>query len=84
MNRPPDPPKPRVQSIGSLVGQLISRRGYAQIAATDRFHEAIAAAVGKDLAAEVTARARHGQAVNLDPAALVLDTVFKMQETASR
>ncbi len=37
-----------------------------------------------DLAAEVTARARHGQAVNLDPAALVLDTVFKMQETASR
>ncbi|MCS7467386.1 MULTISPECIES: DUF721 domain-containing protein [Stieleria] len=54
MNRPPDPPKPRVQSIGSLVGQLISRRGYAQIAATDRFHEAIAAAVGNDLAAEVT------------------------------
>ncbi|MEX5597416.1 DNA polymerase III subunit delta' [Pseudophaeobacter sp. C1-32P7] len=37
-----------------------------------------------DLSAEATARARHGQAVNLDPAALVLDTVFKMQETASR
>ena len=37
-----------------------------------------------DLAAEVTGRMRHGQAVNLDPAALVLDTVFKMQETASR
>ncbi|MCV6586445.1 MAG: DNA polymerase III subunit delta' [Marinibacterium sp.] len=36
-----------------------------------------------DLAARVSARARHGQAVNLDPAALVLDTVFKMQETAS-
>ncbi|SDD51068.1 DNA polymerase III subunit delta' [Ruegeria marina] len=31
----------------------------------------------------VSARARHGQAVNLDPAALVLDTVFKMQDTAS-
>ncbi len=37
-----------------------------------------------DLAATVTDRTRHGQAVNLDPAALVLDTVFKMQETASR
>ncbi|WP_293575136.1 DNA polymerase III subunit delta' [Phaeobacter sp.] len=37
-----------------------------------------------DLAAQVTARMRHGQAVNLDPAALVLDTVFKMQETAAR
>ncbi|WP_122072996.1 DNA polymerase III subunit delta' [Pseudophaeobacter sp. EL27] len=37
-----------------------------------------------DLSTEATARARHGQAVNLDPASLVLDTVFKMQETASR
>ena len=37
-----------------------------------------------DLAGEVTARVRHGQAVNLDPAALVLDTVFKMQKTASQ
>jgi len=37
-----------------------------------------------DLAARVTDRTRHGQAVNLDPAALVLDTVFKMQETAAR
>lgn len=35
------------------------------------------------LASEVTARGRHGQAVNLDPAALVLDTVFKMKETAA-
>lgn len=43
-----------VQSIGSLVSQLISRRGYAQIAATDRFNAAVAAAVGKDLAAEIT------------------------------
>ncbi len=33
-------------------------------------------------AALITTRARHGRAVNLDPAALVLDTVFKMQETA--
>ncbi len=36
-----------------------------------------------DLASTVTARGRHGQAVNLDPAALVLDTVFKIQETAA-
>jgi len=33
-------------------------------------------------AASITARARHGQSVNLDPAAVVLDTVFKIQETA--
>lgn len=36
-----------------------------------------------DTAASITARARHGQAVNLDPAALVLDTVFKIKETAA-
>jgi len=34
------------------------------------------------LAQEVGARARHGRAVNLDPAALVLDTVFKLQSCA--
>jgi len=43
-----------------------------------------AALAWAELAAVVTTRARHGQAVNLDPAALVLDTVFKMQATASR
>lgn len=37
-----------------------------------------------EVAAVITARARHGQAVNLDPAALVLDTVFKIQETAGQ
>lgn len=36
-----------------------------------------------EIAATITNRSRHGQAVNLDPAALVLDTVFKMQETAA-
>lgn len=36
-----------------------------------------------EIAATITSRSRHGQAVNLDPAALVLDTVFKMQETAA-
>ncbi|WP_037307792.1 DNA polymerase III subunit delta' [Ruegeria halocynthiae] len=37
-----------------------------------------------EAAAVITARARHGQAVNLDPAALVLDTVFKIQETSGQ
>ncbi|MEX0284695.1 MAG: DNA polymerase III subunit delta' [Paracoccaceae bacterium] len=36
------------------------------------------------LAAEISARMRHGQAVNLDPAALVLDTVVKIQDAAPR
>ncbi|MCZ4352312.1 DNA polymerase III subunit delta' [Roseovarius aestuarii] len=34
-------------------------------------------------AEEVGARLRHGRAVNLDPAALVLDTVFKIRDTAA-
>ncbi|QGX98903.1 DNA polymerase III subunit delta' [Roseovarius faecimaris] len=37
-----------------------------------------------DLAQQITARARQGRAVNLDPAALVLDMVFQMQSTAVR
>ncbi|MGR3615088.1 MAG: DNA polymerase III subunit delta' [Paracoccaceae bacterium] len=42
----------------------------------------IAARRWAELAATVTDRMRHGKAVNLDPASLVLDTVFKLQETA--
>lgn len=34
-------------------------------------------------AQEISARARHGRSVNLDPAALVLDTMFKIQQTAA-
>jgi DNA polymerase III subunit delta' len=34
------------------------------------------------LAQDLGARARHGKAVNLDPAALILDMVFKIEETA--
>ena len=37
-----------------------------------------------ETAALITSRSRHGRAVNLDPALLVLDTVFKIQETAGR
>lgn len=36
-----------------------------------------------DCAQQIGARARHGRAVRLDPAALVLDTVFKIQQTAA-
>lgn len=36
-----------------------------------------------EIAQTISDRTRHGQAVNLDPAALVLDTVFKITETAS-
>lgn len=35
-----------------------------------------------DISHSALARARHGRAVNLDPAALVLDTMFKIQSTA--
>ncbi|MGV6848074.1 MAG: DNA polymerase III subunit delta' [Marinibacterium sp.] len=35
------------------------------------------------LASDVRSRTRHGQAVNLDPAALVLDTLFRIEETAA-
>lgn len=35
------------------------------------------------VAQEISARMQHGRAVNLDPAALVLDTFFKIQHTAA-
>lgn len=41
----------------------------------------VAARRWAETAALLTDRTRHGKAVNLDPAALVLDTVFKMQAT---
>ncbi|MFD2738824.1 DNA polymerase III subunit delta' [Sulfitobacter aestuarii] len=37
-----------------------------------------------DIAQEISSRAQHGLAVNLDPAALVLDTLQKMGQTAPR
>ncbi|MGB7242621.1 MAG: DNA polymerase III subunit delta' [Sulfitobacter sp.] len=36
-----------------------------------------------ETAQQIGARVRHGRAVNLDPAALVLDTMFKIQQTAA-
>jgi DNA polymerase-3 subunit delta' len=35
-----------------------------------------------DAAQVISARSQHGRAVNLDPASLVLDTVFRIQKTA--
>lgn len=43
--------------------------------------DAAAARGWAEAAARITDRTRHGRAVNLDPAALVLDTVFKMQSS---
>ena len=40
--------------------------------------------VWAQVAQEISARAQHGMAVNLDPAALVLDTLFKMGDAAPR
>ncbi|AXI46655.1 DNA polymerase III subunit delta' [Sulfitobacter sp. SK012] len=42
------------------------------------------ARIWADLAPEISARARHGIAVNLDPAALVLDTLIKISQAAPR
>jgi DNA polymerase-3 subunit delta' len=36
-----------------------------------------------DTAQQISARMQHGRAVTLDPAALILDTVFKIQQTAA-
>jgi DNA polymerase-3 subunit delta' len=41
-----------------------------------------AARAWAQLQQDLTARIRHGRAVNLDPAALVLDIVFKIEDTA--
>jgi DNA polymerase-3 subunit delta' len=37
-----------------------------------------------DLAQSLTARARRGKAVNLDPAALILDMFLQIDQTAAR
>jgi DNA polymerase-3 subunit delta' len=44
--------------------------------------DADAARLWADLAQGLSARARRGKAVNLDPAALLMDMVLKIDETA--
>ncbi len=46
--------------------------------------DAPAARAWATLAQEISAKAAHGRAVNLDPAALILDMVFRINETASK
>jgi len=46
---PSGKPKHRVRPIGSLVSQLMSRRGYAQISAGQAIHEQIAALLDSHL-----------------------------------
>jgi DNA polymerase-3 subunit delta' len=43
---------------------------------------AVSGRVWAQAAEEIGQRLRHGEAVNLDPAALILDTVFKLQSIA--
>lgn len=42
-----------VQRIGSFVHQLMARRGYAQVAATEQIHAAIASALAGDLGQQI-------------------------------
>jgi hypothetical protein len=41
--------KPRIRRIGSLVNQLISRRGYAQVAVNEQLHQVITTVLGESL-----------------------------------
>ncbi|MGB7342681.1 MAG: DUF721 domain-containing protein [Pirellulaceae bacterium] len=46
--------KPRVQKISTLVSQLMSRRGYAQMIAGEDFQATIGTAVGGQLGSAIT------------------------------
>ncbi|MEO1524653.1 MAG: DUF721 domain-containing protein [Planctomycetota bacterium] len=78
-------PKP-IQSIGSLVSQLISRRGYAEIAATDQFHSVIASVVGKSISEQVTVgKLRRGVlAVFATDSVIVQELTFQKRSILSR
>ena len=58
-------------------GALGEARLLARISPNDR-----AARAWAQLQQDLTDRSRHGRAVNLDPAALILDMIFKIEETA--
>lgn len=45
--------KPRVRRIGALMSQLMSRRGYAQVAVNEELHRTVASAIGDQLASEI-------------------------------
>ncbi len=45
--------KPRVRKIGSLVNQLISRRGYAQVAVVNEIQDAVIALIDQQIRSSV-------------------------------
>lgn len=45
--------KPRVQKIGTLLGQLMARRGYSQASATEELFSSVAEVVGPGIAEAV-------------------------------
>ncbi|MDG2223471.1 MAG: DUF721 domain-containing protein [Rubripirellula sp.] len=49
--QPPGDPatKPRVRRLGSLVNQLISRRGYAQVSVNEQLQQTIATVLSESL-----------------------------------
>ncbi len=53
MSRSADQP-PRVRKIGSLLSQLMARRGYAQITSSDELSETVIAEVGPVLATAIS------------------------------
>ena len=50
----PSANQPRVRKIGSIVSQLMSRRGYAQITSNDELRATIVAVVGGQLGATLS------------------------------
>lgn len=69
------------RGAGAPVGEAIA--GEAELAA--RLAPGPAAArMWADLQGELAARGRHGRAVNLDPASLILDMTLRANETAAR
>ena len=73
----------RIARVGALGAALPEAApGEAEIFARLAPHPGSARAWA-DVAQRTSARAQHGRAVNLDPAALVLDTLFKLQDTAT-
>ncbi|MEM6941308.1 MAG: DNA polymerase III subunit delta' [Pseudomonadota bacterium] len=75
----------RLALAGALGGTLVPEAAPGEHAMLRRLSPSPPAArVWADLAQEVSARATHGLAVNLDPAALVLDTLQKIAGAAPR
>ena len=73
------PPRPR-RHPRRRAGPGLGRRGRAHDPARPR--PGARAGCWADLQQTLSARARHGKAVNLDPGSLILDTLFRIDEAA--